>query len=543
MLPQTPHPDTIFSGLIPPNPLAETLAAIFSHNWGFIHKDVADPSWQTETGYPLNPRRLWALWQNFTTLVGVRFGKLTRYAMLDIDAESPYHPDHNPAALRSLIHSLESIGVYRTLLIRSSDSNGLHLYIPFSAPLPTYGVAVAIKWCLVESGFNFAPGALESFPNCKGYLKGGFTNYTGHRLPLQTGSFILDQDGEIISNDLSQFLGMFEAAASGNDMGELKEAIAVSKVKNKNAGRTSESRSARKWREDSELDIRGGFTAAGQTNELLKIIARYGIVFQSLAGDDLIAYVIRTITTAPGYSEFCHHQHEIEMRSRRWAIECEKYYRPHPSCSPGLGNPWKSEREEGAEKVDRRLAVNAAKSSNAIERITAAVAAITDQAATSIRARANTIAAVAKCSLATLYRNPHLWHPEHLVDSDCNAALESDLESTQPLLDLPSESLKTLPNQPLQSGGLKKVENRAIASAPDQTSKKTPSQPPPTANRFDFRDRICQKNGERYPETRSQVRLRLFGVNKSLTRVKTTLTLLRASPLFCTFSNFRNQLL
>ena len=521
-----------------PIALVDRLTAIFNYNWHFIYKNAADPSWGTESGYPLSPCKLWAMWQDARTLIGLRFGKLTRYAMLDIDAESPYHPDNDPAALRSLIHSLESIGIYRTILIRSSDSNGLHLYIPFSAALPTYGVAVAIKWCLVEAGFHFAPGALESFPNCKGYLKGGFTNYTAHRLPLQAGSFILDQDGDIISNDLHQFLGMWETAAAGNEMDELTEAIAVAKTKNKNSGRPSESRSARQWREDSELEINSGFSKKGQTNELLKIIARYGIVFKSLSGDDLIDYVTKTIISAPGYLEFCQHQHEIESRSRRWSIECEKYYRPHPSCSPGLGNPWKAEKGKG----DSRAEINAKKASNAIERITAAVAS-TEHIATSIRERANTIAAAAKCSLATLYKNLKLWHPEHLKNSACNAPLECPLPVDLPLLALLPETIETQPDLPLQATALKKVENRAIASAPGQTSKKTHSQPPPTARRFDFRDRIFQKNGERYPETRSQVRLRLFGVNKSLTRVKTTLTLLRASPLFCIpLPNFTDQL-
>ena len=97
------------------------------------------------------------------TLIGLRFGKFTRYAMLDIDAESPYHPDNDPSALPLIREALETIGVYRTILIRSSDSGGLHLYIPFDDELPSYGTAQAIKWCLSDHGFNLAPGALESF--------------------------------------------------------------------------------------------------------------------------------------------------------------------------------------------------------------------------------------------------------------------------------------------------------------------------------------------------------------------------------------------
>lgn len=489
MISQTSEKPRNSSDLILSNPLAERITKIFSHPWHYIYRGIDDPSWKTEPDRALTPAKLWSFWQDARTLIGLRFGKLTRYAMLDIDIGSPYHPNNDPSALPLIREALESIGIYRTILIRSSDSGGLHLYIPFSDRLPSYGTAQAIKWCLSDHGFNLASGQLESFPNCKSWIKFGKVDYMGHRLPLQSGSFILNADYEVISNDLNQFLGMWETASSGNDMDELNAAIEIAKQRRKDTYQPSGSKSALEWRTDSERDIAFGFVSHGQTNDLLRIIGRYGIVFKHLSGDDLTDYVIQTITACPGYEKWCRHQNEIETRSRQWARECEKCYYPHGSQSTKSGNPWMAERQKTLDKVDRRIEINAKKSASAIERIKSAVASL-DRAATSIGELANTIAATAKCSLATLYRNRDLWHPQHLVNTACNDPVDVDPPLDQSIVETPLETLETTIDQPLHSIPYKKVENRARPSAPDQTSSKTPLQPPSMPPGFDF----CERN-------------------------------------------------
>ncbi|MDA0269064.1 MAG: hypothetical protein O3A14_19415, partial [Cyanobacteria bacterium] len=111
----TPHPEPIA-------PLGRHLCEIFGqHPWDFIQAiapSLGDkPQWRTVTDYPLRPRVLWAKWQDPNELIGVRFNAQTRYALLDIDAESPYC---NPEAIAQLRAALETIGIVRTLLIRSS---------------------------------------------------------------------------------------------------------------------------------------------------------------------------------------------------------------------------------------------------------------------------------------------------------------------------------------------------------------------------------------------------------------------------------------
>ena len=497
MISQTSERSHNSSDLILSNPIAERIVKIFSHPWHYIYKGIDDPAWKTEPDRALTPAKLWSFWQDARTLIGLRFGKLTRYAMLDIDARSPYHPDNDPSALPLIREALESIGVYRTILIRSSDSGGLHLYIPFDDELPSYGIAQAIKWCLSDAGFNLASGHLESFPNCKSWIKFGKVDYMGHRLPLQSGSFILNADYEVISDDLNQFLTMWQSAAGGNDMDELHQAIEIAKQRRKDTYQPSGSKSALEWQTDSERDIAFGFVSHGQTNDLLRIIGRYGIVFKHLSGDALVDYVIQTITACPGYEKWCRHQNEIETRSRQWAKECEKCYYPHGSRSDKSGNPWKAEREKMIEKVDRRKAINAQKTASAIERIKSAVASL-DHVATSIGDLANKIAATAKCSLATLYRNRHLWHPEHTVKSPCNEPIAVDPAIDQPIVDTPLETLETTENQPLQAISYKKVKNRARTSEPDQPPPKTHSQPPPTPPGFDFGDRASPTDAQNH---------------------------------------------
>jgi hypothetical protein len=75
----------------------------------------------------MRPRVLWNDWQDANTLIGVRFTHDTVYGLLDIDAGSDYC---NPDGVAEIRAALETIGITRTVLTRSSWNGGLHLYIP-----------------------------------------------------------------------------------------------------------------------------------------------------------------------------------------------------------------------------------------------------------------------------------------------------------------------------------------------------------------------------------------------------------------------------
>jgi hypothetical protein len=66
--------------------------ALFPHRYDFIWAEHSNPGeaveWQTERRYPLSDRLI----DQGSTLYGVRFGSRTSYGLLDIDADSLYHP-------------------------------------------------------------------------------------------------------------------------------------------------------------------------------------------------------------------------------------------------------------------------------------------------------------------------------------------------------------------------------------------------------------------------------------------------------------------
>ena len=478
MLPQTPHIDTLSSGLISDNPLSQRLVTIFCHRWHFILKEADE--WRTETKYPIKPTALWKAWQNVTTFIGVRFGQLTRYGLIDIDINSIYHPNQDPSAIPAIVSALESIGIYRVLIIRSSDSGGIHIYVPLDAPIATYGLATALKFCCEDAGFELAPGKLEIFPNQKTYRVEGFTNYNGHRLPLQSGSYLLNDEYQVITNDLGFFLNAWELAAAGNDHHELEEAIEGYKERPrsyiKRTGRGEQ------WRSDCEEAIAQGWTAHGQTNELIGTFSQYGRVFLAFAGEELVQWMISTAINAPGYGQWCRHQHEIERRCRDWARDAEDFYYPYPSSLPRSRSPW------------GHSDANDEKSSAAVERIKSAYDMVKKFAHKTVTDLANSITAIAKCSLATLYKYRPLWHPRSIDESNeesnsCKHHTERDTDVIQETAQEAAETLEPAPSGLLHTRSLKKVVIPVMDFEIDLASEKTHSQPPQTHSSFDFCDR------------------------------------------------------
>jgi hypothetical protein len=229
--------------LLPHDRLGQRLTTLFPYHWQtIVATNEPKPVWETITKYPVRSRVLWQRWQDPTQLVGVRFGSATWYALMDIDILSPYHPRQNPEALRMLRSALETIGIYRTVLVQSSSSGGLHLYIPFPTMLPTFGVATALKQCLEAQGMTIAPGTLEIFPNTKAYAQPGeYSEYHAHRLPLQpaSGSWWLDDEGNPISPELGRFFQAWDMAAAGQMIEEVRSAIAVARCNRRSKGRRS----------------------------------------------------------------------------------------------------------------------------------------------------------------------------------------------------------------------------------------------------------------------------------------------------------------
>ncbi len=324
------------------NEILEGLTEYFGHLWRFIEadniKDVRGekPKWYTETRFPLET---WTMLQRFLNpdvLVGIRFStnkeSRVKYLMLDIDRQSEYHPLNNPEKFRRLLHAFEDAGLPGYVLVQSSHSEGIHTYFPLSKAIPTFAASCFLKKIVENAGFKIKDGQLEAFPNCKSFSKKKIINYKAHRLPLQpeSGSILLGDDLEPISNDIRVFLKQMDWVAENKNIvdEQLKEGIEVAKqaVYCERVSRKKAKASLEKWKRELESYRDRGFTASGQTNELLCKFSTYGVVFAGLKGAELQATVQEMIENAPGYEEHCNHKHEIEKRVKERAEGAEKYY-------------------------------------------------------------------------------------------------------------------------------------------------------------------------------------------------------------------------
>lgn len=408
----------------PNDPLGQKLCAIFSYRWMSLEgstTDATNPDWRTITKYPLRPRALWNKWRDPKKLVGTRFDDTTQHALIDLDKYSKFN---NIDGVDTIQAALETIGIVRTIPIRSSWSGGKHLYCPLPHEVNTFDLACAIRYTLEAQEIFIEPGQVEIFPNTKTYVpgkRGVFSEYHGHRLPLQygSGSALLDHDLNPAGASLKEFFVAWDNCAISQDM-ELLE-IALKQGRELHKKRPKQSRATDEWRKEWALEIETGWTAPGQTNDLLRVISGYGRVFEGLSGQELHVFVLHSAITAPGFEEYCNHQEEIERRALDWSIAAEKYYWP-------LGA--EPQRDKNA------FSFNAGIASNAQERIKAACEWLKQcgKWPKTVTAQVHAIAERARASLTTIYKYAHLWKPlkEGVIDQSESDSADLDPQYTDP---------------------------------------------------------------------------------------------------------------
>ncbi|MBR8840018.1 MAG: hypothetical protein DSM106950_39975 [Stigonema ocellatum SAG 48.90 = DSM 106950] len=432
----------------PADPIGKRYVEYFWHPFRAIIAPARNvgtkPAWRT-IDYYLHPSQLWNLHSDKTQLVGIRFDNTTRYATIDLDAGGDYH---NPESIKRIKHALEEIGIVDIVILQSSYSGGYHLIIPLSTHQPTFALACALELTLRKARLIVRQGHLEIFPNAKPYGFTQITNYKAIRCPMQpgSGSFLLDDDLQPISDAVSVFLDHCDHAARRQDLTILKLAsIKAKKRIVKERYRKKETNIVQQWRKDWETVIATGWTDFGQTNTLLQIFVGYGIVFLDLSYPDLIEYAVEAARNAPGYTKYCRHQHEIEARVKHW-VECtirNQWYSPYASYparplgtfdktfasamtqSRNLRKPkdLSADRQDKVIPFDRRIEQNSKRSHGAQRRISWVVKTL--EWGTGLLAgateRGKQICAEYKhqfgkyVSLETLHKHKHLWHPNSYI--------------------------------------------------------------------------------------------------------------------------------
>jgi hypothetical protein len=395
---------------------ANTFFVIFSHRYDFLWAEHPDPGnhpdWKTESKYLLSDRHL----QQGNSLYGVRFGKLTRYLVLDIDRHSAYHPCNDPFAIQRMLAALEVIGLVAYVAVTSSYSGGLHLYFPFAQEQKSWAIAQVVSTLLAQAGFKLMPGQLESFPNPRPYTVGTPSLYNGHRVPLQAGSYLLNEHWEPIYSDQAAFVEQWRWAERRNDL-DHKTIERVLKQTQRQQYKAVKG-GGQKFLNDLHMEIELGWTGAGQTNRLLGRIAMREYIFghiqrgsAPLTGPALVDAIVEVAVALPGYEEWCRHRHEIHKLAGYWARDIEatsKYYPYDPSKRVAPLAP-----QSELEPVNNIVSFNQQQALDAKRRIKAAIATL--QAAnnlpTGVTARADAIVGIARCSKQTLNKHKALWHP------------------------------------------------------------------------------------------------------------------------------------
>ena len=424
--------------------------ALFPHRYDYIWAELphvgAEVNWQTESRHPLGDRLI----RQGGYLYGVRFGAKTQYCLIDIDAGSPYHPNRDPFAIGRIAGALEPLGLVEYIVCTSSYSEGLHLYFPFPQAQSSWQLAIAVATLLENSGFKLVPGQLEAFPNPKPYIADGTPSlFNAHRLPLQIGSYLLNDEFQSIWSTQQTFVQQWQFAQSRNDI-DTKTLKQILKQAKRRLYQVSGK--AEKFINDLNAEIEFGWTGYGQTNRLLGRITMRSYIFhhvlsggQPLEGNALVEEIVETAKSLPGYQEFCQHQHEIEHRAEEWArcIESSHYF--HYGDQKGK---FKAKSEELESAIDQAPSWNQQQSESARDRIKSAIADLLEKGILPSQATQRfKVLLQYKIGGRSLYRHRDLWHPEFLMNDSLGylEELESENSSKNSTSLLPSNGGNIVP--------------------------------------------------------------------------------------------------
>jgi hypothetical protein len=430
---------------------------LFPHRFDYLYANHPDPGatpqWQTERRHPLSDRLI----RQGAYLYGVRFAPTTQYVMLDLDQGSLYHPQSDPLAVGRMMAALEPLGLVAYVACTSSYSGGMHLYLPFEQPQRSWEIALVVQTLLQNAGFKLKPGQLELFPNPRPYSE-NLSLYSGHRLPMQAGSYLLNGDWQVMVSYQATFVQQWALCQGKNDV----DAKILKQVRKQALrDRYAVSVKAEKYLNDLTAEIEVGWTGRGQTNRLLSQIARREYIFghllrggEPLEGDVLAQTIADVARSLPGFTDFCNHQPDIAQRAAEWARSTEL----SPDYYPYLPGGKRKPKDNPVE-----LTWNERQAAAARSRIAQAVAELQTQNALpdGITARREAIIARSKMSHQTLSKHRDLWHPEvwvmaeipvtlqpsEPIEASANAVQpkqESQLQSEQPNKFLPILSGSTV---------------------------------------------------------------------------------------------------
>ena len=404
--------------------------ALFPHRANYLWAHNPDKGerveWHTETRHLLSDRLI----IQGAYLYGVRFGKHTNYFMLDIDYKSQYHPYRDPFAVGRILEALEPIGLVSYVAVSSSYSGGLHLYFPFAQGQTSWKIAHAAKVLLESKGFKCDRGQLELFPNAR---KCDGAAYNGHRLPLQNGSYLLNEDWQPVYTSQTHFVHAWHHATNRNTVSEAAIDLALKQNERRLVKKLPQK--AQKFLADLNAEIELGWTGYGQTNRLLGRIAMREYIFHHalyggspLTGLNLQMRILEVAIRLPGYHEWCRHQHDLPSLAVYWARSIELNDNYYPYGGDAVLDPIP---KQALPTPNEQRAIDAR------ERIRQAVTELRELGQFPNTVRGRHFALKQKgIGSATLYKNKDLWHvendPKPLQDETIHPVSEEEGDHRSP---------------------------------------------------------------------------------------------------------------
>lgn len=427
---------------------SDRFLALFPHRhdyiWAEHPKPGEKPNWQTESRHLLSDR----LVLQGSYLYGVRFGRTTDYLLLDIDRNSSYHPQRDSFAISRLVDALEPLGITNYLAVTSSHSGGIHLYVPFEQPQKSHELAQAAGALLENGGFVLAQGQLEVFPNDRGFVDNRPTLYAAHRLPLQLGSYLLNQEWEPVFTTQIAFVHQWQFCQRQNSVTIKIVRHILKTAKRKHLVRSGK---ANKFLNDLHAEIEPGWSGSGQTNRILGRIALRTYIFGKvlygfyLEGKALVDKIVEVAKALPGYQDYCGHQHEIEHRAEEWAQCVENSPRYYPYKQKNKSKP-----AHVLEQAQTEIpSWHERKQEDARSRIKGAIAQLLESGSIPAGATARYKALLQHgIGGETLYKHKDLWHPEFLLPEPEDSELLEPVDNPPDPPNCPARRTEDAPERP-----------------------------------------------------------------------------------------------
>ncbi|MFK8184013.1 MAG: hypothetical protein AB8B99_11615, partial [Phormidesmis sp.] len=155
---------------------------------------------------------------------------------------------------------------------------------------------------------RIAGGVCELFPNKKAFN----AEHNGHRLPLQAGSFILDEDFRCAGNDKAAFLQQWQQCATGQDEALLADVL------------TERPLPIPKRISVSSLPPIA-WTGPGQSNEVMKELVNYGDRVLGLNTIPALGdWMVAVVPQLPGFDHFASVESKNDLTRKNWAYRWAK---------------------------------------------------------------------------------------------------------------------------------------------------------------------------------------------------------------------------